>query len=263
MWQAEWPWVIGGLAVTMVLPPLVEWTRRKPPGSGRRAIGVGCLVFLSGLIIDGVLALNEVPLVWLVVVVIGCAVLATLPAGMGMTRLRAERRQADALLLRPDTLALGATRLWVRPRRSDREPAKGFGARVDRWLASDGPAPTAGWWHNGGLIVDDHGPALVDAAGLRHGLPGRTAALVLVPAPKSVLLVDERETLLARLPTTGFDEPELRQFATAAGWRYNNAGSNPGRTAPQAVDLRSAVVDRAAKDKRSQTRTRGTPRRDH
>lgn len=261
MRQEDWPWVFTGLAATVVLPWLVEWIRRQPPRSGKRFIGWGWVVSLSSLVADGILALNGISVFWLIVVFFATQVVAAFPIGWGKFLIREAEREDEELHLRPDHLALAAPRLWVRPRQLDGQPPRGIGGRVDRWLATDGPAPTAGWWHNGGLIVDDAGPALVDAAGLRHELPARTAVLLLVPAPKSVLLVDERETLLARLPTTGFAEPDLRRFATAAGWRYDT-GSSPGRTARQAVDLRSAVVDKAARDRRSATRTKGVLRRD-
>lgn len=152
----------------------------------------------------------------------------------------------------PERPVLGDVRLWVRPHHVDGHEPRG---RVDRWLATDGPTPTAGWWHNGGLILDDEGPALVDAAGLRHTLPATTAALVRLTAPRSVLLVDGRQALVARLPTTGFDERDLRRFAAAAGWLFVDDVSQ-GRTARHAVDLRSVVVDRAARGRRLPARAR-------
>jgi hypothetical protein len=260
--QDDWPWVIAGLAVTVVLPMVVEWMRRRPPHSGQRLMGWGFLVSLSIITADAILALNGVPWQWLVGVLVGGQVVAAVPLGIGWARVRAASRREEELRLRPDHVAPGEAQVWVRPRQLDGEPPRGIGDRVDRWLASDGPSPTAGWWHNGGLILDERGPALVDAAGLRHGLPLATVTLVLVTAPKSVFLVDERETLLARLPTTGFDEPDLRRFAVAAGWRYDRS-AQPNRTARQAVDLRAAVVDRAAKDRRLPTKARGVLRRPH
>lgn len=70
-----------------------------------------------------------------------------------------------------------------------------------------------------------------------------------------MLLVDGRQALVARLPTTGFDERDLRRFAAAAGWLFVDDVS-PSRTARHAVDLRSVVVDRAAKDRRLPARAR-------
>jgi hypothetical protein len=255
-----WPWVVAGLAV-VVVPLMLEWVRRQPPRSGRRWIGWGRLGAFVLVTVAFVLWLDGLSLVWLAVLVGGGVLLAAMATSVGTLLVREEQRRDEEQLLRPDRLALGEPRLWVRPRQLDGEPPRGIGGRVDRWLATDGPAPTAGWWHNGGLIVDDRGPALVDAAGLRHELPTAATAMLLVTAPKSVLLVDERESLVARLPTTGFDEPELRRFATAAGWGYRT-GPSPGRMAAEAVDLRSAVVDRAAKDRRMVTRSRGVLRRD-
>lgn len=250
----EWPWVIAGLAVTVVLPVLVEWIRRQPPRSGRRLIGWAWIVSLTSVMIAAILALNNVPMVGRLVVVLVGQAIAAVPMCVGVALARDSRRSDEEKLLRPDNVAPVDADVWVRPARADGGQARGFSGRVDRWLASDGPAPTAGWWHNGGLIVDARGPALVDAAGLRHGLPSHTAALVRLAAPRAVLLVDERSTLLARLPTTGFDEAGLRRFAAAAGWRYDPA-LRPSRTARHAVDLRAAVVDRAAKNRRMAARS--------
>jgi hypothetical protein len=260
--QDYWPWVITGLAVTVALPLVVEWMRSYPPRSAHRMMGWAYVISLTIVTADAILALNGVPWPWLVIVLAGGQVVASVPLGIGWAGARAEKRQDEERHLRPDLLAPGEATVWVRPKQLNGDPPRGIGGRVDRWLATDGPSPTAGWWHNGGLILDDHGPALVDAAGLRHGLPGGTAALVQLTAPKAVLLIDNRETLLARLPTTGFDEQDLRRFAVAAGWRYDSE-ARPNRTARQAVDLRTAVVDRAARTRRLPTRSKGVLRRDN
>ncbi|HEX3648322.1 MAG TPA: hypothetical protein VHV49_07830 [Pseudonocardiaceae bacterium] len=249
MGQGYWPWVIAGLAVTVALPVVVDWLRRQPPRSARRLVGWACVVSLTVVMADAILALNGVRSRWLIGVLLAGQVAAGVPMGIGWARLRSARRAFEERLLRPDNLAPGSARVWVRPLRLISDPPRGFGRRVDRWLATDGPEPTAGWWHNGGLIVDERGPALVDAAGLRHGLPAGVAVLVQWAAPRAVLLVDDEDALLARLPTTGFDEADLRRFAVAAGWRYDRT-VHPNRTAREAVDLRDAVVDKAAKTRR-------------
>lgn len=259
MGQDGWPWVIAGLTTTLALPVLVSWSHRHPPHSARRLVGWAWVLSASVVTADGILALNGIGRPWLVAVLVAGQAVAAVPLGVGWARLREDRRLADDQSLRPDALALGDAALWVRPRQRDGDPPRGFGGRVDRWLASDGPVPTAGWWHNGGLILDERGPALVDAAGLRHDLPAGTRVLVRIATPRSVLLVDARQTLLARLPTTGFDEDDLRRFAMAAGWRYDRA-VRPSRTAREAVDLRTAVVDRAARERRP-TRTSRVLRR--
>lgn len=253
MGQDGWPWVIAGLVTTVALPVLVNWSHRHPPHSARRLVGWALVLSASVVTADGILALNTIGRRWLVVVLVAGQAAAAVPLGIGWARLREDRRRAESP--GPDRLALvlGDPALWVRPRPRDGDPPRGFGGRVDRWLASDGPVPTAGWWHNGGLILDERGPALVDAAGLRHDLPAGTRVLVRIATPRSVLLVDGRQTLLARLPTTGFGEDDLRRFALAAGWRYDRT-ARPTRTAREAVDLRTAVVDQAAKDRRP-TRT--------
>jgi hypothetical protein len=262
MGQDDWPWVIAGLAVLLVLPVLAEWMRRKPPGSPYRMVGWGYVVSIGFVTAAAILALNGVGLTWRVVVLFGGQAVAAIPLGIGKAGLRAARREDDERHLRPDHVAIAEAQLWVRPRPQDGDLPRGITGRVDKWLATDGPTPTAGWWHNGGLVLDDKGPALVDAAGLRHGLPSDTKAMVLLRVPKSVLLVDADTALLARLPTTGFAEPDLRRFADAAGWRYDSDVS-PTRTARQAVDLRASVVDRAARDRRLPTRARGVLRRPH
>jgi hypothetical protein len=259
MRQDTWPWVIAGLAMTVALPVVVDWLRRLPPRSAQRLPVWACVVSFSVVTVDAILALNDVPWQWLVGVLAAGQLVAAVPLGIGLTRLRAAGRRREESLLRPDRVAPGAAELWVRPRRHDIVAPRRLGGRVDRWLAADGPAPTAGWWHNGGLIVDDRGPALVDAAGLRHGLPTDTTTLVQLTAPKSVLLLDVREQLLARLPTTGFDEDDLRHYAVVAGWRYDRT-IRPQRTSRQAVDLRGAVIDRAARNRRLPARSRRTGR---
>ena len=145
-------------------------------------------------------------------------------------------------------MAPGEAQVWVRPRQLDGEPPRGIGDRVDRWLASDGPAPTAGWWHNGGLQLDQRGPALVDAAGLRHPLPVTVTGMVNPSVPRSLMLVDEHGTVAVRLPTTGFNNVELKDFAAAANWTYSTALAEYLRDDPDLVDLRRAVVDHLAKD---------------
>lgn len=249
MGQGYWPWVIAGLAVTVALPVVVDWMRRQPPYSAYRLIGWAYVVSLTVIMVDAILALNGVRWEWLIGGLVAGQVAAAVPMGIGWARLRSARRVAEERLLRPDNVAPGSARVWVRPLRMTGDPPRGWGGRVDRWLATDGPEPTAGWWHNGGLIVDERGPALVDAAGLRHGLPAGVAVLVQWVAPRAVLLVDDGDALLARLPTTGFEEADLRRFAVAAGWRYDRT-VHPSRTARTAVDLRDAVVDKAAKARR-------------
>lgn len=258
MGQDGWAWVIAGLAATVALPALVNWSHRQPPHSARRLVGWALLLSLSVVTADGILALNGIGWQWLVVVLGAGQVVAAVPLGVGWARLRQDRRRAESLGLDRLALVLGDPALWVRPRQRDGDPPRGFGGRMDRWLASDGPLPTAGWWHNGGLILDERGPALVDAAGLRHDLPAATRVLVRIATPRSVLLVDAHQTLLARLPTTGFDEDDLRRFAQAAGWRYDRTALL-ARTGREALDLRAAVVDQAARERR-QTRTGRTLR---
>jgi hypothetical protein len=244
--------VIAGVALVVALPVLVEWMRRRPPRSPQRLMGWAGLLAVVVVTTDAMLALAGVGWVWLLVVLACGDFVASVPMGIGWAWLRANRRGEEERQYTPERLALGPAQLWVRPHQADDTAPRGLSGRVDRWLATDGPRPTAGWWHNGGLILDERGPALVDAAGLRHGLPSTTAALIRLTAPKSVLLVDDDQALLARLPTTGFDDRDLQRFCAAAGWRYGDAVSS-GRTARSAIDLRATVADQAAQDKRRLT----------
>jgi hypothetical protein len=247
--QDEGPWIVAGVVVLVVLPVLVEWLRRRPPHSPQRLIGwaLVCTSIITTAV--AVLALEGIGTVWLASTLGAGVVVCSVPLALGWAKLRAAHRHQEESQFAPDHLPTGPARLWVRPRQAEAHVRGSIVGRVDRWLATDGPAPTAGWWHNGGLVLDERGPALMDAAGLRHGLPSETSAMIWVAAPRAVLLVDDDQSLLARLPTTGFDTGDLRKFAAAAGWRYGDV-FGPGRTARGAVDLRVAVADRAARDHR-------------
>ena len=108
--------------------------------------------------------------------------------------------------------------------------AAGFsGDKVDRWLATDGPVPTAGLVAQRQLILDDHGPALVDAArSAARTAACRRPSFVLVTAPKSGR---SWWTMISfcwpGLPTTGFEDRDLRRFCAEAGWRYYGTTSGP------------------------------------
>lgn len=260
MRQDDGPWIVAGLAVVVVLPVLAEWMRRRPPRSPQRLMGWAGIVSVVVIVTDALLAFQGIAWSWLFGgLVVGEAV-AAVPMALGWAKLREARRHHEEHQYTPDHLPTGPKQLWVRPMQADEEEPSGLVGRVDRWLATDGPAPTAGWWHNGGLILDERGPALVDAAGLRHGLPSATSAMIRLTAPRAVLLVDDDQSLLARLPTTGFEDGDLRRFASAAGWRFGDVFV-VGRTARDAVDLRIAVADRAARDHRLATRARNALRR--
>jgi hypothetical protein len=84
---------------------------------------------------------------------------------------------------------------------------------------------------------------------MRHELPGTAAALIRLAVPKSVVLVDEDDVLVARLPTAGFEAAELREFCELVGWEYGDEWTFR-RTARYAIDLRPMVADHAARDHR-------------
>lgn len=242
-----WPWVAAGIAVLIVLPVLVEWMRRRPPHSPQRLMGWAGVLAVVVVTTVAIMALTGVDWPWLLAALLVGDFVAAVPMGLGWAWLRAVNRNMARRRYDPENLVRGPAQVWVRPNAAADVPPRG---RVDRWLASDGPHPTAGWWHNGGLILDDRGPALVDAAGIRHELPPTTAALVRLAAPRSVLLVDDGEALVARLPITGFDDVDLKGFCAAAGWRYE-VEYVVERTARYAMDLRPMVADHAARDTRS------------
>lgn len=173
--------------------------------------------------------------VWLVA---GLVVLVLIPVGFETVGgLRRRCHVEGRVLPLRDPLVLARP---VRP------PWSAYQRSVDRWLAEDGPTPTAGWWHNGGLVVDLLGASLLDAAGLRHALPAEVATLCRTTAPRGLLLLDARDRIVARLPT-GFAEDDLRRVCAAAGWEFRGA-AGPSGEAAKVLDLRRAVVDRAARD---------------
>lgn len=245
-----WPWVVGGIAVLIVLPILLEWIRRRPPHSPQRLMGWAGVMAVGVAVTVAVLAIVGVGWMWLLIALVVGDFLAALPMGVGWAWLRAIRRGVAERQYAPENLVRGPAQAWVRPRQATFGPlSDGLAERVDRWLASDGPMPTAGWWHNGGLILDDRGPALVDAAGMRHELPGTASALIRLAVPKSVLLVDADDVLVARLPTAGFEVAELQEFCELVGWEYGDEWTFR-RTARYAIDLRAMVADHAARDRR-------------
>jgi len=245
-----WPWIVGGIAVLIVLPVLLEWMRRRPPHSPQRLMAWAGVFAVGVVVTVAVLAILGVGWVWLLAVLVVGDFLAALPMGVGWAWLRATRRGIAERQYAPENLVRGPAQAWVRPRQATRTPSDArLSARVDRWLAADGPVPTAGWWHNGGLILDDRGPALVDAAGMRHELPDTAAALIRLAVPKSVVLVDEEDVLVARLPTAGFEAVDLREFCELVGWAYGDSFTF-GRTARYAIDLRAMVADHPARDRR-------------
>jgi hypothetical protein len=237
-------WAILAAVVFIAVPPVVQWTGGKPAHSARRLAGYGMLTLLAAVVAAIAMRLARLGGDWtLWTVAAGIAALAGFSVAAVRRRRRAVRVEA-ARIYALDNLAPGRTIVRIRPSRPAPVHARPW-RRIDRWLAEDGPRPTQGWWNTGALTVDDRGPALIDAAGLRHQLPAGAVALVLRPVPMALLLVDTRGAALARLPLTGFAEPELADFARAAGWRYDTVLERY-HVAADFADLRGLVVDRAA-----------------
>lgn len=88
------------------------------------------------------------------------------------------------------------------------------------------------WWRNGALVVDEQGPALIDADGERHqlALPPWGGKLVYATEMMTVqggvgryvylFIADEQNHPLIRLPHDGFDKELAAGFAAAAGLTY-------------------------------------------
>jgi hypothetical protein len=239
------------VSVTVLVAVPLAWEMTWRPGRvGFRLVASGAMVALGALAGTAELVVNAAPRwIWLCLLVAG-ELVATVLVGCGLAlRRRARRRERDPGYA-VDRLVSAPVARWVRPHPPGARAAHGVVARVDEWLAMDGPKPSAGWWHNGGLLLDARGAGLVDAAGFRHALPARAALLIDLPAPRALLLTDVHRTVLARLPTTGFHGAELRAFAQAVGWEYRDT-ADYGRYARDLADLRGAVIDHAARPHRS------------
>jgi hypothetical protein len=255
-WLAVATW--GAIAV---ISPLVWESSRRPRRSGARWLLVAAALALATLDLAGLLRYGQAP-AWLVLVVLalgGGGTLVGLAVGARLVfrARRAERNPSVA----PDQLIIEPPRLWIRPLRPGNIGGRGPLARVDEWLAADGPRPTVGWWHNGGLLVDQRGAALVDAAGLRHALPAGITTMLNPSVPRSLFLINDAYHVLARLPITGFSSAALKEFAAAANWRYTTEFVESVHEATVQVDLRRTVVDHAAKEDGAVRRARGSLRR--
>jgi hypothetical protein len=130
--------------------------------------------------------------------------------------------------------------------------------------------PGRGWWINGALVVDDGGAALIDADGGRHplDLPPWGGRLVRSGEPAihlasggaaesaAVFVADETGHPVLRVPSAGFDDDALRQFAAAAGLTYEVYHLSLGETGKyfpgllHAPHLSGVIHDRAQRDLR-------------
>ncbi len=252
---------LGTWVAVAIISPLWWESSRRPRRSGSRLIIAAAALLVFTLDLATLLYLAGVPIGWpsTVLGLGGTGALGVLALGVrrGLRARRAERNPNVA----PDQLLVEPPRLWVRPRQPGSPGGSGPLRRVDEWLAADGPRPTAGWWHNGGLLLDQRGAALVDAAGLRHALPAGVTTMLNPSVPRSLMLVDDTHHALARLPITGFGSTALKEFAAAADWRYTTEFVEFIRDAPDQLDLRRCVVDHAAKEDGALRRVRGSLRR--
>lgn len=247
MTEAGWLALVTWLTIALVIPLAWESTR-WPRRSGARLGLLAAPLAIAVLDLTAVLHYVRVPAVALSSVLVVGELVAVGLAGFAVRRtVRARRREREPDV-GADQLVTEPARLWVRPHPPVERAGHGPLSRVDAWLAADGPKPSAGWWHNGGLLLDERGPAFVDAAGLRHALPTAVARMVNPSVPRSLMLVDEASTVLVRLPTTWFNNEELSAFAEAARWTYTTVFAQYLHDDPDILDLRRGVIDHLAKD---------------
>ncbi|GAA1941034.1 hypothetical protein GCM10009754_05420 [Amycolatopsis minnesotensis] len=236
-----WLGVTGAALLTVALPIVWETLVRRPPAAARAqgwAVALAVTVLGTAALLDWA----RVPAGWLLaLVLVGETGAVALFRTARRRWLRWQHTEQERLYTK-ENLASGPWQIWTRPHRERHSVPS---SRVDRWLAADGPAPTAGWWHHGGLTVGAHGPALLDAAGVPHRLPEAVTTMIHLPVPHALLLVDDAQTLLAWLPTAGFADPELREYCRVAGWRYADR-IGFGHEDRHALDLRPCVADTAA-----------------
>jgi hypothetical protein len=119
MGQDDWPWVVAGVAVLIVLPVLIEWMRRRPPRSPQRVMGWAGILAVAVVTTVAALGLAGIGWTWLLVTLAAGDFLAAVPMGIGWAWLRASRRDQERRQYTPERLALGPALLWVRPRRLD------------------------------------------------------------------------------------------------------------------------------------------------
>ncbi|HJP80435.1 MAG TPA: hypothetical protein VJ914_39550 [Pseudonocardiaceae bacterium] len=247
MAAASWPVVVNWLTVALVVPLIWE-SARRPRRSGSRLGLAAVAVAILTVDLTTFLHYLRVPAAALLPVLAGGVAVALIMIGFAVRRTIRARRAEREPDVSTDQLITEPARLWVRPHPPVERDEHGPWSRFDAWLAADGPKPSAGWWHNGGLQLDQRGPAFVDAAGLRHPLPASVTGMLNPSVPRSLLLVDRRHTVLVRLPTTGFNNGELKDFAASAGWTYTTDFADYLRDAPDVLDLRRGVVDHLAKE---------------
>jgi hypothetical protein len=244
IWQAVITWLTIALVV-----PLTWEAARRPRRSGAR-LGFAAVAF-AVFVVDVAALLDSVavPTAATRGAFLGGEALALVLLGFAVRRTVRARRAEREPRVGADQLITEPALLWVRPHPPVEDTAHGpLLSRVDAWLSADGPRPSAGWWHNGGLRLDERGPALIDAAGLRHPFPATITGMVNPSVPRSLLLVDGGHTVLVRLPTTGFTGAELAEFALAARWTYTTQLAEFFRDDPDLLDLRRCVIDHLAKD---------------
>ncbi|HEX4225853.1 MAG TPA: hypothetical protein VHZ97_26045 [Pseudonocardiaceae bacterium] len=247
MTGTAWVALASWLAVALVVPFAWEATRRRRRSAARMSLAA-VAVFVLALDLTALLHYEGAPAALVLGVLIGGEALALVMAVLAVHRLVVARRSEREPQVGADQLITAPADLWVRPHPPIEQPGHGPLSRVDAWLAADGPKPSAGWWHNGGLLLDERGPAFVDAAGLRHPLPDTVTAMVNPSVPRSLMLVNDRHNVAVWLPTTGFANPELKDFAEATQWSYTTEMAEFLRDAHDVLDLRRAVVDHLAKD---------------
>ncbi|HMK98053.1 MAG TPA: hypothetical protein VK425_10940 [Acidimicrobiales bacterium] len=128
------------------------------------------------------------------------------------------------------------------------------------------PSPGLGWWAHGALVIDDVGPALIDADGQRHPLSLEGAAKLCSveeftagsgPSTYHLFVTDAGDNVLVELPpiTCGWDEAELKELAYRAGLEYEAwwlDKIDAAATFPRALrtpSLRGAIHDKDQRER--------------
>lgn len=127
-------------------------------------------------------------------------------------------------------------RFWRRPQPSEDDRKVIAERQAGRKFLTE---PSNGWWERGALVVDDRGPALIDADGARRDFPSSVAGAWLIfnrwymttgngaaeITGAFLAAPTEPHRVLLRLPAQGFEEADYQAFAACAGFTYGDTAT--------------------------------------